>query len=273
MKKIIISLFLFIATTLAFVLPVSADTGPKPYLDISITNLEKSDYILGLIFFKENHGPHIAYDIENEHRKTENLDTLLSKVQLADGEHLFDIATISKNTTEINIHIGYYPPEDFKVILYDEISDQITISDKYSLYAFASYYKTDATLSLKKNYNYTKEVIGLIVRILLTVLIELSLAILFKFTKKSLIIIGVINVVTQIILNICLNVYVYYNGKFLFYVFPIIILIEILVFVIEALLYKLLCERCEKGKKGIILYTFVANMLSFLIGLLIFSLI
>ena len=122
MKKIIISLFLFIATTLAFVLPVSADTGPKPYLDISITNLEKSDYILGLIFFKENHGPHIAYDIEN------------------------------KNTTEINIHIGYYPPEDFKVILYDEISDQITISDKYSLYAFASYYKTDATLSLKKNY-------------------------------------------------------------------------------------------------------------------------
>ena len=94
-------------------------------------------------------------------------------------------------------------------------------------------------------------------------------ALLFGFRqKKQLLILAVVNIITQIILNVLLNVINYNSGPLAFTFFYV--LFELIVFALEAVLYCTILKRISEKKKEdayYILYSFVANLISFGAGL------
>ena len=71
--------------------------------------------------------------------------------------------------------------------------------------------------------------------------------------KKQLLILAVVNIITQIILNVLLNVINYNSGPLAFTFFYV--LFELIVFALEAVLYCTILKRLsEKKKGGCILY-------------------
>lgn len=96
------------------------------------------------------------------------------------------------------------------------------------------------------------------------------IALLFGFrAKKQLLIIGAVNIVTQPILNILLNVINYNQGSMMF-VFHYVWM-EALVFLIEAVVYSAFLHKyssTKPTKKWLVpLYALSANAVSFGIGL------
>jgi hypothetical protein len=101
---------------------------------------------------------------------------------------------------------------------------------------------------------------------------------LFKFRKLELVIILIANLVTQIILNVLLSVYIYYNGYQVFNVIFIYVISELLVLFIEFVAYNKLIYLIDTKKdypiksiKRILLYTVVANVASLVLGFVILT--
>ena len=128
---------------------------------------------------------------------------------------------------------------------------------------------TNERIEAYRSYNYRQEMLALGARIVLTILIEMLVALLFGFRqKKQLLILAVVNIITQIILNVLLNVINYNSGPLAFTFFYV--LFELIVFALEAVLYCTILKRLSEKKKEdayYILYSFVANLLSFGAGL------
>lgn len=126
------------------------------------------------------------------------------------------------------------------------------------------------TITALPSYGYRSETPTLAVRPLLTIAIELGIALLFGLREKRLFsFIAVVNVVTQILLNIALNLAGYTSGPWAF--METYILLESLIFVLEALLYIWFANRQSSGtfisKTRLILYALFANGISFGAGL------
>jgi hydrogenase-4 membrane subunit HyfE len=106
---------------------------------------------------------------------------------------------------------------------------------------------------------------------LLTVAIELGIALLFGFRgKKQFRFILLVNAVTQIALNIALNIINYRFGQLAFIV--LYIPLEIAVFIVEAFLYTwYLKKRSEKKVSSWkpCIYALAANTASFALGFLL----
>ena len=189
---------------------------------------------------------------------------------------------------------GYYPPTPFKVLCYFPETDTYAVSEIYERYAFDTYYKVDlsevSVLKAKKNYDYTWELISLAARIVITILLEMGLAMMFGYRhKKQLRFLAAVNIVTQILLNILLNVLNFRIGHWAFVFYYV--LLELLVILMESILYVLVLpkmslsitkdriEAVETGKKVsvsktiqkryTVIYAVVANVASFAIGLLV----
>ena len=120
-----------------------------------------------------------------------------------------------------------------------------------------------------RSYSYTNETISLIARIVLTIGIELVIARLFRYrSRRQVKILLITNVITQVILNVFLNIVNYTSGSLAFIL--MYINAEIIVFVIEAVIYAgILPEpaESEKPKRGkAVLYALTANAVSFALG-------
>ena len=129
---------------------------------------------------------------------------------------------------------------------------------------------TNERIEAYRSYNYRAGDAGSFgARIVLTILIEMLVALLFGFRqKKQLLILAVVNIITQIILNVLLNVINYNSGPLAFTFFYV--LFELIVFALEAVLYCTILKRLSEKKKEdayYILYSFVANLISFGAGL------
>ena len=126
-------------------------------------------------------------------------------------------------------------------------------------------------IEAEKTYNYKKEIRLLLMRILATIAIELVIAVMFGFTgKKQFLLLAGVNVVTQVILNVLLNV-IHYKMGLVMYEFGYIFF-ELIVFVIEATIYCKFLGRYgnkERSNRYYISYAFVANLLSFVAGVFI----
>lgn len=199
----------------------------------------------------------------------------------------------------------YYPPNVFKILIYFPEYDSFLMADgTYERYAFDSYFTVEVTesglisvlentekttmeapdeeemmpvsddaeealISVTQSYDFAPELLSLVVRVVATIMVEIVLAILFAYRdRKSLGIIAVTNVFTQVVLNVLLNVVNYRSGywAFLFnYVW-----MELLIFALEATVYAKIIGRTNPttGKKlHPCLYALVANLMSFLVGM------
>ena len=126
-------------------------------------------------------------------------------------------------------------------------------------------------ITAEKSYDFTWELISLFCRIVITILLELVIAFLFGFRQKNFLIwIGIINIITQIILNVLLNFTLHSRGSLSFtYSYA---LLETLVFIIESATYLVLFPQISQKQIPqwkIILYTLCANGVSLAGGLLI----
>ncbi len=290
MKRILAFLISFLGL-LAIVLAVpskpstvNADTGPKPDMQIRITNLEKSDYIVAMAINNDRYFNYQFYDpnLSDDYYRSSNpqdLRLIYNTVTFPEGWHLCDIAVSFNDTSEILLKSGYRWPDDFVLTILNRANNKYYLTEETKTYAFHSYFKFDMKnytegsiplanpIKLEAKYEYGKEIGEFFLRLAITLGIELLLALAFKFTKKSFIIIAITNAVTQVGLNVALNLTAFFNGKnpwlVIFYIFA-----EFGIVLVESIVFMKTCKRKDSDSKlPILLYTVAANVLSFGLGM------
>lgn len=265
--------------TLIIVTPIYlyGDAGPKPYVVINIRGLEGQTYYTTLLSPDKYLGPYYVYDAEEPEEVRyregdENYSIFRKFIDYTPPEGYYFLQTFS-NTSEDHIYSwSYFPPNNYKVLIYLPQEERFIVSSEaYSNYAFATRYLAtvvDDDILLTKNYKVVNDILSLLARIVLTILIEVGLAWLFKIRHKRLIwLIVIVNVVTQITLNVLLNLSNFYFGMVV--AIGILFILEVVVFAIEALIYGFTFKRLSHGEirgiKGVV-YALVANTISFLVG-------
>ena len=277
-EKLTQLIFVFLCLIMMFPIGVSGDTGPKPSVRIQFKNMGDELCYGTLLSKEESTGPARAWDGEEENINLDFVDRDIWEAFVnyedSDGYYFLQWAWKVNDTKELSW--TYYPPNEFKVLLYYPETNTFISSDVCKRYAFDTYYTVDMDgieigsikydenlsgnqrLNMHKSYEFKNEVKALVCRILITVVVEVLIGLLFKFRNKELLYILLINVITQIILNVLLNVYTGYGYYFVY------LLLELLVFAIEAIFY---CFVFKKKKWHCVFYALVANVSSFVIGL------
>ena len=285
--RLFMLLFYLIFAVTALPITAKADMGPKPSVRIQFKNMG-DDLCYGTLLSKEAcTGPARVWDGTSRNEQLYDLDRDIWKAFVdykdPDGYYFLQRGWTVSETGEIAW--TYYPPGNFKILLYYPETKTFVSSGIYERYAFDTYYtvdmegvrigsveynedlSTNERINAYRSYNYRKELLSLAVRILLTIAIEMAVALLFGFLqKKQLKILALVNITTQLLLNLLLNIIHYNAGPLIFiisYVF-----FEVIVFALEAGLYcKLLKKVSEKEENWYyILYSFVANSASFWVG-------
>lgn len=270
-KTVAILLFLLLLTTTSYPALAKADMGPKPSVEITITfdGLSSGEYYATLLSKTKSTGP---YSADNTYGKEpDEIDEIFSSYTDKDG--FYYLHYYQKLNKDGVFKWGYYPPRDFKILVYSKQTDSFIENDQIlSRYAFSSYFTADLDSGLTvQSYDYASETLKLLLRIALTIAIEIGIALLFGYRKKDLSVIIVANAVTQIFLNVALNAINYRSGSLalaLNYV-----LYEICVFLIEAIVYSVvltfMAKRANVKPRRIfvhVIYAFVANLASFGLG-------
>lgn len=281
-----------------FPVTVSADTGPKPSVRVTFENLGGELCYGTLLSSKESTGPSSAWNGDPEyaqHNENPNgyysylsygYDVWKAFVDFAEKDNFYFLQEIWQVNETKELAWTYYPPSEFKILLYFPNTGEFAVSDVYKRYAFDSYFtvnmndatlivdyneelSTDQRLNAYRSYNYAAEIAALAARIAITILIEIVIALAFGYwEKKQLLLITELNAGTQIVLNILLNIINYRSGHLAFVLFYI--LFEIIVVIIEMVIMFILINRIslnEKRRWQIALYVLVANAASFWAGL------
>ena len=290
MKKRYAAAFLCaVLLTLLCCAPASADTGPKPSVSVSFTGLGDELCYATLISETKSTGPWQAWDGTEENALyRENLDYATADKEIwetfvnyndSDGFYFLQQTWQVNETGEL--YWGYYPPSCFKVLLYFPETGEFAVSDKLERYAFDSYFTVDAhgvyvehgVLPAEKSYDYGPEIVGFLGRVVITVLIELLIALLFAYSeKRQLILLVAVNLVTQIVLNVILNVSDYRWGAWAALVYYVIG--ELVVTVIEVVVYGIWLNKLgtrERKKWVPAVYAVTANLVSFIGGRLLMT--
>lgn len=284
MKKYL-SVLLCIIIIFSLPFTVSADIGPKPSVRITFNGINDSTvYENGTVYYatllsdKKSTGPSSAWDGIAGHEEYDGFDREIWQAfaDYTDKDGYYFLQEIWECTETHQLNWTYYPPNKFKILLYFPQTDRYFMSDSYERYAFDSYYTVDIIsdmyagqmIKAEKSYNYTWEIISLAARVAATILIEILIAFLFFYREKSALrFIAAVNVFTQIVLNVGLNIVNYNKGSmaFVFY----FIVFEVVVFALEAVIYtwfiKNFTDKTNAAKSTA--YAFAANLASFAIGL------
>lgn len=279
MKHKVFSFIMCLMLVMAMTIPASADIGPKPSVQIEFTGMEGQTYYGTLLSMYESTGPASVWDGNPEHADyqpgEEGYDIWLKfmEYQDADGYYFLQWWWDCSETNQLNW--TYYPPTPFKILLYFPETDTFYVSPVYERYAFDSYFTVDMSdldadpMVADKSYDYTWEIISLAARIILTIALELAIALLFGYREKKVLgFLAIVNAVTQVGLNVALNIINYNSGSMIF-TFNYVLL-EILVFAIEAIAYAVLLKKFSgKEQKPVkaVGYALVANAASFGFGL------
>ena len=290
-SKIVVMLLcaVFIITNLS--LTASADTGPKASVRILFENMG-DELCYGTLLSKyESTGPNSVWDGDEDHIYNYNLDLEIWRafVEYKDTDGYYFLQTGWKVSNTKEIAWTYYPPPSFKILLYYPETETFAVSGIYEKYAFDTYYTVDMNgvnigsveynedlstnerIDAYRSYNYMQEILSLVARIVITIAIEMAFALLFGFRKKKqLLVLASVNVITQIILNLLLNVINYNSGPLDFVLYYI--LFEIFVFATEAVLYCTILKKVSENPKKnwyYVLYALVANAVSFGAGFIV----
>lgn len=253
-----------------------ADIGPKPSLEVRFTGINGENCWAALLFPENNLGPGNEPWFADSKSTAEQIT--MNGYKDDDG-YIMSMYQGSPEKIDQNsaLRHSYYPPDNFKVLLYFPDSGEFFVTPVYERYAFRSYFTIDVasrqngTVTAISSYYWAKEIVFLIIRILLTIGIELLIALAFKFTAKNQILfIAVVNVITQIALNIGINMIYHNAGSMLIFLY---IPLELAVFAVEAILYAALLKTPEgkpvKGGKAVG-YAAAANAVSFIFGVVVF---
>ena len=283
MRKIYKCFIFFISIILALFLfsnlKIKADTGPKPYVSIKIIG-NTNGYYMTLLSKAEHYGPYSAH-VDEEYKNVDNIDLKFASYNDSDGYYyLYEYSDIKNNVYKW----GYYPPLEFKILIYDSINDVfITNNIKYERKSFETAFTIELvdnsgsiSFNVKEDhYHLFKVIMGLILRLVICLAIEIGIALSFKFKKLQLILVLLMNVFTQFILNLFLAIFINKYGLNMMGLVPIYAITEILIFISELMVYCFFINKVnienhiEKAK--IIEYTIIANLASLFLGFLLLT--
>ena len=241
---------------------------------------------------------------EISQRRISYVEKLIERLNKESFTYKFDFDSTSKfsidgKVTTVEYMDGYYPPDKFIAVVYDIDNDILYYSNPIQRYVFRDQYSADYSAGFTKvnDNTYTFEptltvimkespgmdwaernelnpviqtvwynVVMFIGRIILTVGVELLIALAFKFTKKSYGIIAITNVATQILLNAIILISMFFGGRY-WSSFEGLLVGEAAVFIIEPIVYWKTCERLDGTKKHVVLYALIANIVTLALGI------
>lgn len=274
--RLIVTIVLIAVLTAALPAVVMADTGPKPSVVVSFTGVGDEEFYGTLLSKNDSSGPAHVWD-----GKEETTEISRKFIEYKDTDGYYFLQNLWECSADKNIEWTYFPPSEFKILLYFPESDSFVVSGAYETYAFDSYYTIDLTsvrngtveagtptIEVRKNYDYKWEIISFFARVIITIAIEMGIALLFGYrNKKILMLLAVVNAATQVILNVLLNIINYNNGSQEYTTMYIIM--EVLVFLIEAIIFDIFIPKVSDEERNFkpVIYALVANAVSFGAGL------
>lgn len=282
LKKRIAAVMLIMLIVSSFMsICASADMGPKPSVNIEFPNTDRTFYVT-LLSKYDSTGPYSRDGLEYERKYYEDTDgeTLAAFDKFAaynDKDGFYFIGYMERCNSKSDFKWGYYPPYTFKILVYFPDTESFSVSEIMDRYAFNSYYAATVSggeVTVEKQYDYLTEILEMLARILITLLIELLIALPFGlFYGKRRKVIVLTNLVTQVLLNVALNI-ISYSGGWMLEMFAYA-MIEIAVFVIEGVVYTLMFKKYATDLKPAPktwktwLYALAANAASFGVGMLL----
>lgn len=275
MKKVFVFILVSVCVFFSVSVNAFADMGPKPSVTVYVNGVEDGrEYYAALL---EN----LEYNEKYANSKDE-VQKKINEFARADG-YCITNSPVDKPYYKMegrdSAEWGYQPPQTFKILLYFPDNESFLVSEVLDKYAFESYFTVDVngnSLTVAKNggvRGIMVEVGGLLVRIALTVLIEIGVALGYGYrAKHELKLILITNIITQVLLNALIaygdNVFGGLGTVFAY------IVGEIVVFVAEAIVYSVklptISEVCTN--RGAVGYALLANLASFAGGGLLLAL-
>lgn len=290
MKRRLAAVFAVFALLPMLMNTVSADMGPKPSVNIEITGISEPCWGT-LLSERQSTGPYTSVKNHPERREEErgragewasaDVWDAFSAYEAAEPDGYYFLNFLD-DCADGQLNWTYYPPQRFKVALWFPKENSMVVTGPYERYAFDSYYTLDLTnvrpeqsrvitgLTMERSYEAGKEAAGLIVRVVLTVLIEVAAAWLFHLRSAGqLKLILWMNIATQLLLNGFLNWYSYANGTL--FLTALFLLGEVLVLAVEGTVYSRRLPALHQGDAPCRpwLYALCANALSCAAGLIL----
>ena len=266
MKKILRVLLISVLLLNCFVFKASADVGPKPSITIYFENNSNGEYYVTLLSSSDHFGPWAIVEQDDFSGYTGNeYDAYKAFYDYCENDDFYLLKYVYECSKNNEFSWSYYPPNEFKIAVYDCVSKTLKVSDVIKREAFDSYYNVviDNELIVKEEVHIKEKLISFAIRVILTILVELVLGLLFRYrSKKEIKTIIIVNIITQIILNIIMLILDYTSGALVWIiVFPIL---EVFVIIIETIIYCIAFKGHKKIKT--VFYTILANLITLCIG-------
>ena len=273
--------FLGLIILFSIIYPIKAfgDIGPKPTVTIHVTGYEDRDYLLDLLSneemdrLKDKPTDEKELDLYNYNQggwKAINIRSHWLSGSLK-GEY-------NSESDKMIHNFGYRPPKTFKIIVRKSNGD-IVVSNEVTPNQFDAVINFDLKSGnaevVKKNLIEKMRDIGkehhflslfliiIIVPIVLTIIIEIIIAVFFKI--KELKVIFWTNILTQILLQITFRGVIDSMNNY----YLNLLLLEMGVFLIEYLIYRKAIKSIDK--KRILVYTLIANGITYVVGLFMYN--
>lgn len=260
--------FIFILMIFFSPWSISADMGPKPGIDIFVSNPPEEDYYLDLL----TQSDHFNRTIDYKEYDIDMVNQLMTfKAEGWYPAHLTNAvgpmwgSLVGVHDKDKMLHSFHYRvPETFKIIIVTK-SGKVQISDTYTRKSL----KTTLYYDYETNRIQSRPIIiaylfQFISTFLPTLLIEGLILKSFKFDLKlNFKVFFIVNLLTQLFLTATLGQILIVHGTFnlLFFQFPI----EIMILIVEAAAYAFLLKG--RSKRNRISYAIWANLASWIIGI------
>jgi len=255
-----------------------ADMGPKPSVTVEFRGFEGREYYATLLSRERGWGPYSVFDgDENSYFYGENVGNpqaraaFMKFVEYRDADGFYYLQFMQECSRTHEFGWGYYPPEEFKILLYFPDTDEFLCSSgSYERYAFHSHFYFVPDGWAKRDIKIDKELLAFAARAALTIAVELVIALFFglRGTKLWRLLI-LVNLGTQVLLNAALQITIYYHGAWLAAA-GIYLLLELGVMTTEAAVYMRYFPRLSarpRPKWVGVVYALTANAASFFVGL------
>lgn len=276
-----------LALLLVCLLPLwaAADTGPKPSITVTPEGFGEDACYLTLLSQTETTGPwskHESFaaskDSYGNPEADEAIWTAFNDYQ--DAEGFFFLGCYGEVTGGQMFCWSYYPPDTFKVLAYFPDSGTFAVGPVTERKEFSARYtvspsETGETLLIEKARNQEAENKSFVGRLVLTLALELAVAVVFAFrAKRQIITIVCMNLITQVGLNQAItHLFPLVSSR---WYWPGLLVLEVLIFLVEGAVYTKLLPRWKKDPAAVCHpwgYALAANVASFGVGLILARLI
>ena len=271
---------IFLLLCMLFTLPVFADMGDKPSIHIAFENMPDAPFYGTLIVDTLPRDGSYTDESAKAAWYEDIPDTVYAAFcTYADKDGFYCWNSPYENiflcSESGRLVLNYPSPERFKLLLYFPETETYAVSEVLEKYAHDASYVLDfggavpsdgVLLDVRTDDHLPSGIGGLFVRMVLTVLLELGIAWLFRYRTKPLVTsIITVNVVTQLLLNMPLVFISFKLGVLA--VFIAYFLLEIPVLLIEMIAYAILLPDQRGGTWWkAVLYAIAANLISFIVG-------